>query len=153
VGRPHEDRRHIAKASSGRSVGFRFPRRRALTGAVLLPAPADAVFTRGFHVYNVSAHPIRFTGVHGADFDSTPPVGQVRDPGFGYDDFEQVYYFLTGTYGWATYDILGDNGQVIGGFTAEMWIDVEGGTEVNCDTSVGVCTPHPNPAEGYTITL
>jgi Ca2+-binding RTX toxin-like protein len=115
----------------------------ALAVAGLLPAAASAA-TRGFQVYNLSSHPIKFKDIEliqgGATFDSTPAAGAVLQPGAGFHDFEQTYYFAARTSGTAIYQILGDSGQPIGQFNAQMDIGLGVDTYVYCATSVGTCT-------------
>lgn len=131
----------------------------ALAGAVLFP-PAASAATRGFHVYNVSGHPIKFDHIccigNGATFDSTPAAGAVQQPGFGYDDFEETYYFLSDTQATAVYQILGDDGAQIGTFNATMAVGATGNVGAGCSTDVGTCTPNGDPANNvgqYTFTL
>jgi hypothetical protein len=125
----------------------------AVTGAVLFPAAAGA-FTRGFQVYNLSSHPISFFGWDGTNFDSAPAHGHILQPGLGYDDFEETYYFGRSTFGWGDYQILGDHLEQIGVFRAKMDIADVSTVAAGCQTSVGICTPEGDLNFGeHTITL
>jgi hypothetical protein len=112
----------------------------ALAVAGFFPAAAGAV-TRGFQVYNLSSNPIKLIGVSGAAFDSTPGGGAVLQPGAGFHDFEQTYFFGQTTAGTATYQILGDGGQAIGAFNAHMAILDVVTDGVYCDTDEGPALP------------
>jgi hypothetical protein len=127
----------------------------ALAVAALLPAAASA-YSRGFQVYNLSSQPIKLIGVsptNGGSFDRTPATGAVLQPGAGNHDFEETYWFGQTTAGLATYQILGDNDQPIGTFTAYMQIQDVNTTNVRCATSLGACSPPGGTVAGNVLTL
>jgi hypothetical protein len=84
-----------------------------LAAAASFPTAASA-YSRGFKVYNLSSHSIEFLGVTGADFDSTPPVGSILQPGVGYQDLEETYKFGQTTTGSAKYAVLDNSGHPTG---------------------------------------
>jgi Ca2+-binding RTX toxin-like protein len=132
----------------------------ALAGAVLFPAAAGA-YSRGFQVYNLGGHAIKYAGIssteNGATFDSTPAAGAVLQPGVGYHDFEETYYFGSTTQGTATYQILGDDETPIGTFKPTMQIVSINTNGASCETTLGACTPLPDNGRPHwpasTVTL
>jgi len=93
-----------------------------LVATASFPSVANAA-TRGFKVYNLSSYAIKFLGVSGADFDGTPPVGSILQPGAPYQDFEETYKFGQTTTGVAKYAVLDANGNPTGtNFFATMQI-------------------------------
>jgi hypothetical protein len=112
----------------------------ALGVAALWPAAASADLTNGFHVFDLSGHPIKLLQANGS-FDGTPPLASVLEPGAGYQDFEGVWYFGDPHQYSAVYGILDDQGQQIGKFTANFYIGAFRELAVSCSTDVGVCSP------------
>jgi hypothetical protein len=113
-------------------------------------------YGRGFKVYTLSSHPIVLLSVTagGADeWDGTPAIGSVLEPGVSYHDFEEVYHFGISTEGTAYYAILGANGEVIGEFDATMRIQSISENQVACTTRVGTCQPGGSFQDGATLTL
>jgi hypothetical protein len=148
----HKTARRLTTLSRTRVLAVLIPA--ALVVAAFLPATAGA-YTRGFQVYNLSSHPIKFDKLDlagGATFDSAPPLGAVLLQGEAHD-FEETYWFLTITNGTARYQILGDDGQSIGTFKASMAITAGGKVWSSCETTLGTCTPTPGGYDMHKLTL
>jgi hypothetical protein len=147
-------RRHQRRLRGGRCVLIAGLVPLAFAVASLFPAAASADLTQGFHVYDLSRYPIKLIKVTGGEFDGTPPIGSVLQPGEGYQDFEEVYKFLASDQGTAVYALVGDNGQTGWAyFNATMAVDDVNQAFSGCTTSYGVCTPGNGLSSGSTLTL
>jgi hypothetical protein len=112
--------------------------------------PEQVQYSRGFHVYNWSSYPIRLGGVAGSEnFEGRPNDGDILAPGLGPHDFEVTFEYFSDQSDTAGYQILDDNGAVIGVFNVTMNVKSQDGlTGSSCNTTVGICN-----ANNTTVTL
>ena len=82
------------------------------------PAAVKGVlYSRGFHVTNLSGNPIKLTSVTGENsFEGRTPDGSILQPGVGYQDFEMTYYWARDTFNTLNYAMLDGNGNTIATF-------------------------------------
>ena len=80
-------------------------------------AVKGVLYSRGFHVTNLSGNPIKLTSVTGENsFDGRTADGSILQPGVGYQDFEMTYYFARDTFNTLNYAMLDGNGNTIATF-------------------------------------
>ena len=66
------------------------------------------MYSRGFHVTNLSGNPIKLVSVSGENsWEGRTPDGSVLQPGVGNQDFEMTYYFARDTFNTLNYAMLG----------------------------------------------
>jgi hypothetical protein len=93
----------------------------AVTAVIGLSHPSGAqAFTRGFQIYNLSGYSLRLQSTEGAYF-SKPDDGEVIDPGV-YRDFEVIFYEFSENDAVAHFDVLDDNGGVVGHVDVDMTV-------------------------------
>ena len=96
-------------------------------------------YSRGFHIYNLSSHPLKLINISGdGKFEGRPEDGALLMPGVGYHDIEVQWVWLSNQANTATYAILDDNGKQIGTFKAHLKVyGGDGGTESTGETTLG----------------
>lgn len=107
----------------------------ALAAAALFPAAASADYTRGFHIYNFTRYPIQLESISGGQFDGTPPIGSVLQPGQGYQDFEMVWNFAAANTSLISYTVNGGTIEY-----ANVKVLGFGETSSTCHASYGTCS-------------
>jgi hypothetical protein len=114
-------------------------------------AAARAQISEGFHVHNLSSHPILLLGESGsANFEGRPERWSVLNPGAGYQDWELQFQLFVDKNATAYYGILGDDGQQHGTFNVTMNLSgLNRDTWSSCQTSQGVCQTSSNGRDIY----
>ena len=102
------------------------PAASATQDATQLKSP---MYSRGFHVTNLSGNPIKLVSVSGENsWEGRTPDGSVLQPGVGNQDFEMTYYFARDTFNTLNYAMLDSNGNTIGTFHYLIAVGGDGST-------------------------
>jgi len=92
-------------------------------------AVKGVLYSRGFHVTNLSGNPIKLTSVTGENsFDGRAADGSILQPGVGYQDFEMTYYFARDTFNTLNYAMLDANGNTTATFHYLIAVGGDGST-------------------------
>jgi hypothetical protein len=104
--------------------------------------PPRVQFSRSFHIYNLSSHPIRLIDITGdGNFEGRPPDGSVLKAKGGYNRIEVQWRFLSTQNDTAHYAILGQDDQQVGTFDVTMTVHgIDGSQDGDCTTTIGRCT-------------
>jgi hypothetical protein len=132
----------------------------ALAGAMMAPTAAASTppsahspaataqtkvgFSKGFPIYNHSSRQIRLINITGdGNFEGRPADGTVLKPGDS-TRVEVQFRAFTTQEDHANFQILGEDGNSIGTFTAHMGVNPLSVPFAYCETTVGSCTPAAN---------